>query len=301
MPFRSFSVKTVSFGLGARVLSISMVWALELIALTVLLDTRDLAQGRFLSLLGDWGPDILRAFVTTAAICVAFGYSRLNRLPPLVDTPISWTFLIAHVAAMSAFVCLSYPLFHPSHATPLELNLVAAGWLTRGARGDPALHLRSDTAPNLSGTSTNRRVRLPSGNSNRRGRTLPRTPRAVAVAFIGRPHISRSAGIVGYRSSRRRRRSGQTRDRHEVLPGSNLQRLFRAGRRRIDAGFHRSLDFLLQARVPASPDPRSHSRQHHSDVVPECAAHCRSDHDRQCWRSSGRNGRVSFAGGVDCF
>src|SRR5260370_30884943 len=103
MPFRSFSVKTVSFGLGARVLSISMVWALELIALTILLDTRELSHGRFLSLIGDWGPDILRAFVTTAAICVAFGYSRLEGLPPLTDTPISWSFLIAHAVAMSAF------------------------------------------------------------------------------------------------------------------------------------------------------------------------------------------------------
>lgn len=137
MPFRSLSVKTVSFGLGARVLSISIVWALELIALTALLDTRELSQGRFLSLLGDWGPDILRAFVTTAAICVAFGYSRLNKLPPLVDTPVSWTFLIAHMAAMSAFVCLSYPLFHPSHARQLELDLVASGWLLVGLAAIP--------------------------------------------------------------------------------------------------------------------------------------------------------------------
>ena len=137
MPLRSFSVRTGSFGLGARVLSISIVWALELIALTVLLDTRELAQGRFLSLIGDWGPDILRAFVTTAAICVAFGYSRLERLPSLVDTPISWSFLAAHAAAMSAFGCLSYPLFHPNHATPVELNLVAAGWLTAGLAAIP--------------------------------------------------------------------------------------------------------------------------------------------------------------------
>ena len=137
MPLRSFSVKTASFGLGARVLSISMVWALELIALTVLLDTRELSPGRFLSLIGDWGPDILRALVTTAAICVAFGYSRLDRLPSLAGVPISWSFLASHGIAMSAFGCLSYPLFHPSHATPVELNLMAAGWLIVGFAAIP--------------------------------------------------------------------------------------------------------------------------------------------------------------------
>ena len=219
MPFRSFSVKTVSFGLGARVLSISMVWALELIALTVLLDTRDLSQGRFLSLLGDWGPDILRAFVTTAAICVAFGYSRLEQAAfaggrsHLLELPRMRTWSRCPLSDVSRILFFI-------RATPrlLELNLVAAGWLIAGVRGDPALHLRSDTAPNLQGTCTNRRVHLPSGNSNRPGRTLPRTPRAVAVASIGRPHVSRSACIIGYRGSRRSRRSGQTRDRHKVLP-----------------------------------------------------------------------------------
>ena len=67
-----------------------MVWAFELIAVTVWLDTRELSQGRFLALLGDWGPGILRAFVTTAAICLAFAYTRFERLPPLGDAPISW-------------------------------------------------------------------------------------------------------------------------------------------------------------------------------------------------------------------
>ena len=33
---------------------------------------------------------------------------------------------------MSVFGCLSYPLFHHSHATVLQLNLVAAGWLIAG-------------------------------------------------------------------------------------------------------------------------------------------------------------------------
>jgi exosortase E/protease (VPEID-CTERM system) len=114
-----------------------MVWALELIALTVLLDTRELSQGRFLSLIGDWGPDILRGFVTTAAICVAFGYSRLERLPALADTPISWNFLAAHTVTISAFGCLSYPLFHPGHAPLPELNLMAAGWLIVGFAAIP--------------------------------------------------------------------------------------------------------------------------------------------------------------------
>jgi exosortase E/protease (VPEID-CTERM system) len=132
MPSRSYSVKTVSFGLGARVLLISMVWALELIALTVWLDTRELSQDRFLTLIGDWGPGILRAIVTAAAICLALGYTRFERLPPLVDAPVSWSFLAAHVVAMSAFGCLSYPLFHHSSATFLQLNLMAVGWLIAG-------------------------------------------------------------------------------------------------------------------------------------------------------------------------
>jgi exosortase E/protease (VPEID-CTERM system) len=122
----------VSFGLGARVLSNSMVWALELIALTVWLDTSELSQGRFLTLIGDWGPGILRAFVTAAAICLALGYTRFEKLPPLVDAPVSWNFLAAHVVAMSAFGCLSYPLFHHSSAAFLQLNLMAVGWLIAG-------------------------------------------------------------------------------------------------------------------------------------------------------------------------
>jgi exosortase E/protease (VPEID-CTERM system) len=130
-------VPTLSFGLGARVLSIAMAWVIELIALTVWLDTRDLAQGRFLGLLGDWGPDILRACVTTAAICLAFGYSRFEKLPQLVDASISWKFLAGHLAAILAFGCLSYPLFHASQVGVFPSNLLAAGWLACGVAAIP--------------------------------------------------------------------------------------------------------------------------------------------------------------------
>jgi len=133
---RNFA-KTPRLSLGARVLLIAIVWALELIAVTVWLDTGELSQGRFLALLGDWGPGILRAFVTTAAICLALAYTRFERLPPIWDEPISWNFLGAHVVAMSAFGYLSYPLFHQSHATILQLNLEAAGWLIAGTVAIP--------------------------------------------------------------------------------------------------------------------------------------------------------------------
>ena len=97
MPSGSYALSTTRFGLGARVLSISMVWAIELIALSVWLDTRDLSQGRFLTLLGNWGPGILRALVTTAAICLAFGYTQLEKIAPRVAqidaAPISWVSL----------------------------------------------------------------------------------------------------------------------------------------------------------------------------------------------------------------
>ena len=83
------------------------------------------------------GPGILRAFVTMAAICLALGYTLVDKLPALEDAPISWRYLSGHVVAMSVFGCLSYPLFHHSHATLFQLNLLAAGWLIAGFAAIP--------------------------------------------------------------------------------------------------------------------------------------------------------------------
>ena len=100
-----------------RVVWIALLFILELIAISVWLDTASLSRNYVLTrLIGDWGPWILRGLVAFASLFLAFGYLRAGSV--LRDTgtrrapvPVRRTLLGGHFCAMALFGFLSRILF----------------------------------------------------------------------------------------------------------------------------------------------------------------------------------------------
>jgi exosortase E/protease (VPEID-CTERM system) len=131
-------------GLLARFISLAILFVLELIVVSVWLDTSALdGKGGIAGAVGDFGPYVLQSLIVFTTLLLAFGYSKAkNRLLPiskrLADVPIAWHFLAAHGAAMAVFALLSSLLFAraPIAGVPLEggTSLVLA-WLAAGLCG----------------------------------------------------------------------------------------------------------------------------------------------------------------------
>jgi exosortase E/protease (VPEID-CTERM system) len=128
-------------GLLARVVSLASLFVLELLVISVWLDTSVLdGKGGLTGAVGDFGPHILQSLIVFAAILLAFGFVKArNALLPiserLAEAPIAWHFLAAHGAAMGAFFFLSLLLFARTPlagspfvaGTPLVLAWIAVG------------------------------------------------------------------------------------------------------------------------------------------------------------------------------
>jgi len=123
-------------GLSSRVVCLVGLFVLELIVLSIWLDTSALNDSKpgLIAAVADLGPYILRSIVVLSAVLLVFGYSKAkNTLLPiserLADASPVWRFLAAHFAAMSAFAFLSVLLFGgtPRAETPLVLAWLAAG------------------------------------------------------------------------------------------------------------------------------------------------------------------------------
>lgn len=128
-----------SFHLVQRLAALAALFTVELIAISIWLDTAAI-DGRpgLVGLVSDFGPMALRAVVTFAAVFVTFTYfrakERLKQISAeLSGSPISWRLLASHVAAMIVFCGLSSILF--SGAAARSGNLVVAMWLFSGALG----------------------------------------------------------------------------------------------------------------------------------------------------------------------
>jgi len=128
-------------GLIARILFLSILFATELVVISVLLDSASLARAEGLAgLIGDWGPWMLRGIVGGSAIFATFVWLKhqaaLERISiELEQMPVvAWPLLALHALAMAAFAALSSRLFSGSVSGAVAggENLLALAWLVAG-------------------------------------------------------------------------------------------------------------------------------------------------------------------------
>lgn len=136
-----------SRGLLLRILSLTLLFAAELIVISVALDNASLKGARGLAgVIREWGPSVLRALVGVCALYATFLWLKhreaLERIShELEGVPISWGLLGVHAMAMAAFAGLSAKLYASSlYASSLSagsygVNLLAASWILAGSAG----------------------------------------------------------------------------------------------------------------------------------------------------------------------
>ena len=131
------NVRLVSNGFVPRILILALLFAAELIVISVFLDTASLARGAGLTgIVGDWGSWVLRGTVGFAAIFVTFAYLKSKAALGLTSVqtpqaPIAWGLLTAHGFAIVIFGGLSSRLFG-SGISGYRADLFALGWLVAG-------------------------------------------------------------------------------------------------------------------------------------------------------------------------
>jgi len=124
-----------AFGLLSRIFVLAVILAAELLVITVWVDGDELSHRlTAIRFAGIWGSWILRGIVGFAALFATFAYLRnkteIQRLSDeAAGTPVAWSFLAIHGAALGVFGGLTFllndsPSFHP--------NLVAVCWLATG-------------------------------------------------------------------------------------------------------------------------------------------------------------------------
>jgi exosortase E/protease (VPEID-CTERM system) len=125
-----------SFPLAQRLAALAALFTVELIAVSIWLDTAAI-DGRpgLVGVVSNFGPMALRAVITFAAVFVTFTYfrakERLRQISAeLSGSPISWRLLASHAGAMIVFCVLSSKLFSGAGG-----NVVVAMWLLSGLLG----------------------------------------------------------------------------------------------------------------------------------------------------------------------
>ena len=125
------------FGIFVRLLILAVLFAAELLAISVVADGAELAnRGGLLRFLAAWGPWILRCIVGFAALFMTFGYLKskatFDRISEgLASSPVSKGFLAAHFAAIVLAGALTLALYKTS-VFGLQADLIAGGWLLAG-------------------------------------------------------------------------------------------------------------------------------------------------------------------------
>ncbi len=133
-------VRNLSFGSLPRFLVLAILFAAELLLITVWLDNATLiSRGGLLALVGLWGAWTVRAMVGFAALFVTFAYLKnktaLNQWSNEVrQVSVSKTLLLGHILAMTAFATLSWALYG-DHLALLPPSLIAPLWLVAGLSG----------------------------------------------------------------------------------------------------------------------------------------------------------------------
>src|SRR4051794_6168374 len=100
-------------GICARLITLTILWSIELIVISVQLDTTTLQQQQGLTrLLCDWGPDVLQAAITFVALFITLAWFTSRKtlgstLSEMSQMPVRWDYLAAHGVAMWAFTIFS--------------------------------------------------------------------------------------------------------------------------------------------------------------------------------------------------
>jgi len=129
-----------SFGLLTRLLFLAILFAAELLVISVWLDNAALvARGGLIGFIGGWGAWTVRGIVGFAVIFLTFAYLKSGTALTQISRqaaqiPVSRGFLAAHLFAMVTFGSLSWALYG-NHTAPFFANLSALIWLVGGASG----------------------------------------------------------------------------------------------------------------------------------------------------------------------
>jgi exosortase E/protease (VPEID-CTERM system) len=125
------------FGVFSRLLILAVIFAAELLALSVVADGEQLAnRGSLLRFLAAWGPWILRCIVGFAALFVTFGYLKSKSTfdgisERLAVIPIGRSLLAAHFGAMILAGGLTLALYRTG-VSGVQADLIAGSWLMAG-------------------------------------------------------------------------------------------------------------------------------------------------------------------------
>lgn len=134
----SLPISFRNFGLFPRLLALAVVFAGELLVLSVIADGAEIANRRgLLMFLGGWGAWILRGIIGFAALFVTFGYlkskSTFDGISQRVSAmPIGKGLAAAHFAAMVLAGALTLALYK-SGISGVQADLIAGSWLAAGA------------------------------------------------------------------------------------------------------------------------------------------------------------------------
>ena len=140
LSIRESAASDSSFGLFPRLLALTILFAIELLLISVWLDDAALiSRGGFLGFAGQWGAWTVRAIVGYSAIFFTFAYLKsraaLNQISNLVKpSPVNLRLLAAHAVAMAIFGSASWALYG-SHVEGYSATAVTVVWLLGGICG----------------------------------------------------------------------------------------------------------------------------------------------------------------------
>ncbi len=133
----SLPISFREFGLFPRLLALAVVFAGELLVLSLIADGAELAnRGSLLIFLGAWGAWILRFIVGFAALFLTFGYLKSKSAFDgislrLSGLPVGKGLAAAHFAAMVLTGALTVILY-TSSISGVQADLIAGSWLAAG-------------------------------------------------------------------------------------------------------------------------------------------------------------------------
>lgn len=140
LSIRESAANDSSFGLLPRLLALTILFAVELLLISVWLDDAALiSRGGFLGFAGKWGAWTVRGIVGYAAIFFTFAYLKskaaLNQISNLVKSvPVNPRLLAAHAVAMAIFGSASWALYG-NHVEGFPATPVSVIWLLAGICG----------------------------------------------------------------------------------------------------------------------------------------------------------------------
>ncbi|HSR05888.1 MAG TPA: exosortase E/protease, VPEID-CTERM system [Bryobacteraceae bacterium] len=140
LSIRESAANDSSFGLFPRLLALTILFAIELLLISVWLDDAALiSRGGFLGFAGQWGAWTVRGIVGYAAIFFTFAYLKsraaLNQISNLVKSfPVNPRLLAAHAVAMAIFGSASWALYG-NHVEGFSATPVTVIWLLAGICG----------------------------------------------------------------------------------------------------------------------------------------------------------------------